>query len=142
MRRLHDWPQRLREFLEARDGEPFLWGVNDCCMFAAAAVQAITGVDVLHAPPWDETTAARTLRRERGLAGAVTARLGRPLPTPSLAQRGDILLVRTHVGAAHVRFIAVCDADRWAAPSRGGLIRGPMMQVLRAWPVGREAARA
>lgn len=137
--RLPDWPARLVAFFEERDRQAFSWGVNDCCTFAAAAVRATTGADLLAALPqrWDDASgAARVLRRERGLAGAVTARLGPPLPTPALAQRGDVVLVRADIEAWHVRFLAVCDSDRWAAPHYQGVLRGPMSQALKAWRVG------
>lgn len=141
LRRLADWPALFIAFLASRQTMPFAWGSNDCVAFAADDVLAITGTDPLSGlrGAWDdEPQATALLRRKRGLAGAVTGRLGPPLPTPRLAQRGDVLIVvaRHAVGAAPSRFLAVCDADRWAAPHRGGLARGPMEQAVRAWGVG------
>jgi hypothetical protein len=41
--RLPDWPARLDAYLRSRRDMPFAWGSNDCGMFAAGAVEAITG---------------------------------------------------------------------------------------------------
>jgi len=38
-----DWPARLHQFLDTRQHTPFAWGYNDCCLFAAAAIEALTG---------------------------------------------------------------------------------------------------
>lgn len=45
MKRFSDWSTRLREFEESRSPVPFQWGVNDCCLYACDAIQAITGID-------------------------------------------------------------------------------------------------
>lgn len=138
VQRLPDWPARLYAFFEAHEGKAFVWGSNDCITFAAGAVQAITGQPALEGlSPWhDEPTAAQQLRAARGLVGAVSSRLGLPLATPLLAQRGDVLLVQARLAGKRVRFVAVCDADRWAGPYRGGLGRGPLAQAVNAWGVG------
>lgn len=140
LRRLPDWPARFVAFRDEHEAKLFALGENDCCLFAAAAVRAITGVDLVprDAERWTSSAAAaQVLRRERGLLGLVTSRLGSPLPTPKLAQRGDVLLVRAPLpSGGRVRFLAVCDADRWMAPHRTGLVRGPMSQAVKAWGVG------
>lgn len=140
LRRLPDWPARFVAFTSEHEAKPFAWGENDCCIFAAADVCAITGVDLLprDTASWNSpAAAARVLRRVRGLLGAVVSCLGAPLPTPKLAQRGDVLLVRAPLSSqGHVRFLAVCDADRWMAPHRAGIVRGPMAQAVKAWGVG------
>ena len=43
--RRHDWPFQLLTTTEAMLGTPFEWGVNDCALFAAGAVKAMTGFD-------------------------------------------------------------------------------------------------
>lgn len=44
--RLPDWRQRLDDYLDSIDGKPFEWGELDCALYAAGAVQAMTGVDL------------------------------------------------------------------------------------------------
>lgn len=41
--RVSNWEEALSHYLQDRREMPFEYGVNDCCMFAAGAVEAITG---------------------------------------------------------------------------------------------------
>jgi hypothetical protein len=45
MMRVAIWEQALSDYISSKRDEPFQYGVNDCCMFAAGAVEAMTGVD-------------------------------------------------------------------------------------------------
>src|SRR5579864_5172264 len=45
--RVAHWDTRaLYNFLRERAREPFAWGKNDCALFVADAVEAMTGVDI------------------------------------------------------------------------------------------------
>ena len=44
-RRREDWPERLLAFARSRERQPFVWGTNDCALFAADAALAMTGHD-------------------------------------------------------------------------------------------------
>lgn len=130
-RRLADWPARLDSYVHALRQSPFRWGALDCVTFAAGAVQAITGQCPAH-PQWvSERSAARALRRAGGLHAAVSALLPE-LPAPTLAQRGDVLLVRQ----PGRDLLAVCLGDTWAAPGRNGLHFGPICAAVTGWKVG------
>lgn len=89
------WERRLKAFIDARKGQPFAWGANDCASFAADAVLAQTGVDPM--ADWrgydSEFGAARVLvtAGATSLADLVT-RVLTPCPV-GLAQRGDVALV-------------------------------------------------
>jgi hypothetical protein len=39
------WEEALSDYIASKRDEPFQYGVNDCCMFAAGAVEVMTGVD-------------------------------------------------------------------------------------------------
>lgn len=138
LRRLPDWPARFVAYLESKQALPFAWGVNDCATFCAGEVLAITGVDLLSdlRGSWSGALSARRrMEQLGGLEMAVRGVLGRPLDSPRLAQRGDVLLV--HPLSDYPIFLAVCDSDRWAAPSGSGLIRGLMdEEVALAWGIG------
>jgi len=41
--RLSDWEMQLSEYVLSKKNQPFEYGVNDCCLFAAGAVEAMTG---------------------------------------------------------------------------------------------------
>lgn len=43
--RRDDWRARLSAFIADRRDDPFAWGSRDCCLFAADAVEAMTGAD-------------------------------------------------------------------------------------------------
>ena len=45
MQRLHDWPERLAEYLKERVLMPLKWGTHDCCAFAAGAVHVQCDAD-------------------------------------------------------------------------------------------------
>ena len=135
LQRLPDWPERLAAYLAAAMPVRFAWGSHDCVCFAAGAVQAITGQQVLPAVWADRAEAARVLRRLGGLVPAMGATLP-VLSSPTLAQRGDLVLVQTPDHRAVRRWIAVADGARWWAPQATGLCCGPMVQATMAWGVG------
>ncbi|MGF7180380.1 DUF6950 family protein [Tunturiibacter psychrotolerans] len=43
---LHWHTRAFHNFLLESAGEPFKWGSNDCCLYAANAILACTGVDI------------------------------------------------------------------------------------------------
>lgn len=97
MKRANDWPTRLAEFLLSKRSEPFQWGKNDCCLFAADAILAMGGNDVAKDVRGRYTTAigARRIMRNLGAANVVellTQRLGEP---DSKLVRGVIVAVES-----------------------------------------------
>lgn len=146
LQRREDWPERLADLIAARLHAPFSWGANDCALFAADAVRAVTGVDLadhFRGRYTDESGA-----RQMGLNGA-----SRHLATgdfeaalrdmaslyldgeiaPALARRGDIVLIEHAAGYS----LAVCDGAVAFAPGRRGLLPVPRVQWRAAWRVGR-----
>lgn len=132
MTRLPDWPERLAAYIASYGGAKFALGQNDCALFAAGAVHAVTGARVLPAVWHDKAQAVRMLRMSRGLVAGVDHVLPR-LAGPQWAQRGDVVLVQ---GPAHRRWLAVVDSARWWAPSADGLASGPIAQAVLGWGVG------
>lgn len=130
--RLRDWQERLQALVVARLAEPFAWGSNDCCLFAADAVAAETGADP--AAPYrgtydDERGAMRLVRSLGGLAAIATLGGGVEVP-PVLARAGDVVL-----GHVDRECLGVCMGATWHAPSAAGLAARPMSEALRAWRV-------
>jgi hypothetical protein len=136
MRRLPDWEARLFELVAEAKHRDFEWGVHDCCTFAAAAVEAVTGTRPVLPGAW--TTARGALRlaaRQDGLPAAVSTALGRELGPALLAQRGDIVLLRQPSFDGHA--LAVCLGAYAVAPGPHGLvsIRLDSPECLGAWRV-------
>jgi hypothetical protein len=122
-RRKENWPAVLADFIESRRGEPFAWGRQDCCMFAADAVVMMTGIDpaVEVRGRWDSAlSAGRLLRSLGGVEEAVRAacaRCGFAELAPPLAGRGDIVLTDTAAGPA----AGICLGLHAAFPGPSGL---------------------
>jgi hypothetical protein len=111
MRRKHSWPEDLHAFFEARKGEPFSWGKNDCCLFTADAILAMTGVDVAAEYRGknysDEAGAFAELHTVTGgttVEDAATYAANKYgmklLPSVLFAQRGDLVLFTNAAGPA------------------------------------------
>lgn len=132
--RVQEWPERLNRFLMAADRKRFEWGVHDCCLFAARAVQELTGQDFA-APFYDQyddaLSASRLLVKHGGVRGIATSALGEEIP-PLTAGRGDIVLLQTH---EHGDTLAVCTGTHCAAPGIHGLMLVPLAEAVSAWRV-------
>ena len=132
MKRLPDWPERLSAYVEACRAMPFVWGEHDCVLFAAGAVEAVTGVRPA-LPVWRSQEEARVmLRAERGLRRALDRRM--PQIETAQAGRGDLLLVQQPNDGGSL--LTVCVGDRWCAPGAAGRVVGPALSARYAWGVG------
>lgn len=136
-RRKEDWPARLTAFVAGRRRTPFAWGRNDCCLFAADAVAAMTGVDP--AKPWRGYKTVRgamnRVRRAGGVPGLMAQaaqRHGWPSITATFARRGDIVLAATPDGPA----LAVRFGHGVVLPGSDGLLTLPLDPAASAWRVG------
>lgn len=134
MTKLPDWAQRLDALVAQAQLRPFEWGVHDCCLWAADAVQAQTGLDPaadLRGTYSDAAGAARVLRAHGGLRG-VAVRGGAPI-APLFAATGDVGLVRDE----RRPLLAVCAGIHWLAVTSAGLRALPFSAALMVWGVGR-----
>lgn len=135
MKRRSDWEQRLVALVEQREARPFEYGRHDCCLWAAAAVRAQTGVDVARGLRGYRSArgAARTLISAGfdGIEDAAAALLG-PRIAPLLARRGDIVSDGEALGVMW----AGCALFVGEGPGVAGLVRVPLRQLKAAWRVG------
>lgn len=132
-RRLRDWQSRLSTVVSAAARRPFAWGTHDCVHFAAACVEAVTGVPPLNAlrgaVVWrDERSALRALERGGGLAALAAQCLGAEV-SPGLARPGDVGLFDEGEREA----LAVWLGAHWGAPGEHGLVRVRPEAVRRCW---------
>lgn len=138
MTRLPGWDGRLYALLERKRFREFEWGEHDCCIFAAAAVAAVSGQQIsLPGPYMSARQALRVVRALGGLPSAVTAALGSELVPASHAQRGDIVLLR-QPRSFDGHALAVCFGEFAYAPGEDCLvaIRMSSPDVLAVWHIG------
>lgn len=132
MRRRREWQQHFADFVAERRDAPFAWGANDCCLFAADCVQALTGVD--HAAELRVYTtalqAARVIEEQGGLRQIATQALGEPL-APAMTAVGDVVLVLN----GDREMLAICNGTTALAPGEHGMAVLGMDAALAAWRV-------
>lgn len=129
--RLRTWQSALDALIVERMGSPFAWGSNDCCMFAADAVLAITGRDPaedLRGTYSDERGARRLIQANGGLTSIAAARSG-PEVAVAHARVGDVVLGVTDGRES----LGICTGRGWHGPGIDGLGWQPMEKALRAW---------
>lgn len=127
-----DWRMRFDALIADRMGRPFVWGVQDCCLFAADCAVIVSGADPacgLRGTYSDAAGALRALASIGGIEGA-GARFGAPI-LPLMARTGDVGLVPCGDREA----LAVCASSVWLAPSVAGLAAMPFEAARMAWRV-------
>lgn len=131
----------LQAFLASRRDMRFAWEKNDCCMFAADWIRALTGRDPaegFRGRYRTEIGAWRVLRSEGiGSLAELADRFLERLPDDQRARRGDVILMRGPVnkGRRHDYF-TICLGPDAVGPSRDrGLQRCPLDLRLIAWRV-------
>lgn len=103
MMRQPDWKLRLIQYLSEAARTPFAPGRHDCALFAAGAVEAMTGMDYARPFKGRYTTLKGGLRilREAGFADAVAlAAAWLPEIAPAFAAPGDLAVIDTAAGPA------------------------------------------
>jgi hypothetical protein len=140
--RRDDWPERLARYLDEALEREKEWGVFDCGMFAAGAIEAMTGVDLaapLRGRYAGNISAEKAMRRYSGggleeVAAKVTREAGFEGIDPRLAQRGDLVIVNDADAGDAFGIIDIrgCLA---ITVSGSGLAYRPRTAIVRAWRV-------
>lgn len=128
----------LIALLEARQARGFRWRRGrDCVSFAAACVEAQTGMDPLaDLPRWCTRREALAIAEEQGgLIAGIDKRLSRV--APAMAQRGDIAGLPDPLLGVRLMLI---EGDTLVGPGARGLERLPRSAMTMAWSA--EGARA
>lgn len=131
MSRIHHWQSALAALIARRMEVPFEWGKHDCALWAADAVQAVTGDDPandLRGTYSTPTQAADIMRSSGGLTSLADSKLG-PRIKPTFAQSGDIVLCVVNGREA----LAVCTGRHIMAQGESGLVAVPMSSAALAW---------
>lgn len=135
--RQQGWESRLNDHLEKSRKKPFEWGGNDCVLFSADVIQAMTGADPipeLRGKWTSKATARRVLKKHGGLeatAEKVANENGWRRVPNMLAQRGDLLLMQGKNGP----LLAICVGASAIAPGESGMVTLPVGQAIKAWHI-------
>ena len=132
MLRKSTWELCLAQYIEECRHKPFEYGVHDCCMFAAGAVQAVTSQDPMaefRGKYKSQATSVRALK-EIGfgdLESTIDSKFS--VIEVGLAQRGDLAFYDNAIGV-------VVGSWAWFV-SDDGLERIDRSQWAKAWSVAR-----
>lgn len=133
--RKSDWEDRLNAYIAKVRDKPHAYGVHDCMIFSANAVQALTGRDLAkgHRRKYKDKIGAARHLKSLGFDSpeAMIDSLLDEKPV-GFAQRGDIIL--TDDGIPGVVFDG--DTALVIADDNLGLVRIPRAQWRKAWNVG------
>jgi hypothetical protein len=143
--RLDGWETRLIDLIAARRTTPFAYGAQDCALWPADAVLALTGRDM--AAPYrgtydDARGALRLIVEHGGLAALCEAMLDRAgilwqrLDNIRFAQRGDIVILAVAGDETGRDAGGVVWLHHVYTPGPRGLDRFPLVSALRGWRIG------
>jgi hypothetical protein len=135
-----NWLEELNAFLARQSDKEFNYGNQDCCIFTARAVHAMTGEDVieflgLHTNYKSRADAFKMLKdsKYKTLLSALKKAFGQSIH-PSSAQRGDLVYIKK------TRAVGICAGEYSyfvAAKPAKGLTTKPTNAVDLAFKVGR-----
>ena len=130
--RISAWEDALVNYIAIKRHEPFDYGVNDCCLFAAGAVEAITGEDHMSEfrGKYDSLKTSLIAIRDIG-AGTLEATMDGKFPEVGIgnAQRGDLAFFDDSIGVVMGSFAYFVSDD--------GLERINRSFWDKCWGVGR-----
>jgi hypothetical protein len=141
MTRIESWPSELSDYLLRAERIRFRYGSQDCGLFVAGAIRAMTGVDVASTLR-GYTNRAEAFKRIGTLCGTPTmeavarhlaALYGVPEVPVLCAQRGDVVLLRS--GRRSSLGIVAMHGTEVLTPYRAGLLRLPLSHARRAWHI-------
>ena len=116
-----NWLENLTALIEERRNVPYKVGANDCCLFAADAILAMTGDDLakdLRNTYSTEAEATAIVESYGGHGPLLTKFLGVEPKGPLCARRGDIV---TFITSSGMETIGVCMGTTIASPGDDGL---------------------
>jgi hypothetical protein len=130
--RISTWEDALSNYIATKRHDPFEYGVNDCCLFAAGAVEAITGKDPMSEFRGQYDSLKTSLKAIKDIgAGTLEATMDNKFPEVAIshAQRGDLAFFNDSVGVVVGGFAYFVSDD--------GLERINRSFWGKCWSVGR-----
>jgi hypothetical protein len=142
LKRMKHWDTRgLDPFFKARAQKPFVWGEHDCCLFAADAIEAITGFDIaddFRGRYHDEKTAFLLIRLVTGGTTVADAAAHCAVKHglieykhPRMAQRGDLVVMEN--GGSLIAGVVHLNGRHLVSVAESGPVRLSILSVVRAW---------
>lgn len=132
MIRRENWLEKMWSTIEQHQSTTFVWGENDCCLFAAKVVDAMCDSEFekqLKEKYSDQDSAIRYIVEEGGMEIAVSNYLGES--KTGRAQRGDVVLFEGALGET----LGICVGSTIAAVSDSGVIYMPRSITICYWTI-------
>jgi len=127
-----DWMIRLFDVIESTHNKPFEWGVNDCCLFAANCVEAITDVDYAakYRGKYSSEKGAYKLLKKSDIRKKLNEWFGEP-KHPLTAKRGDVVMYSDDGG----EYLGICLGTNCAFVTKDGLHYMYVNKCSSAWSI-------
>jgi len=145
MERKIDWRVCLSEAVRARRNQEFSYGSHDCCLAAAACVEAMTGTDLMKTfrGRYKSAAGASRLLRSAGkgtllktLISLVPVHGGKRIPV-ALARKGDLVVTKKALHDASKGQAAGIWLDNTAIfPGETGWVHLPRTDLVAAFNIG------
>lgn len=139
-RKLHWDTIAFNDFLLARAHEAFAWGKNDCALFAADGIQAITDVDIAaeFRGYTSEKSAFAMIRKvcsgstvDDAIVHIATQFALHEWEYPLMAKRGDLVVFEQE--GRRIAALVHLSGRHIVSVGEGGLRRFPITEVKRSW---------
>ncbi|RZU39323.1 DUF6950 family protein [Edaphobacter modestus] len=138
------WHTRaFHNFLVERATSPFAWGTNDCALFVADAILAITGTDIAENFRGKYTTELGALRIIKKITGGSTIadaatycanKHGLAEHThPLMAKRGDLVVIDN--GGNLIAGVVHLNGRHVVSVGENGIVQLPITNIVRAWSI-------
>ena len=144
LKRTEHWATReLDSFLKSHAHTTFQYGALDCCLLAADAIQAMTGVDIASDFRGKYSTELGALKIIKSVTGGTSvldavaycaAKHGlMEWKSPLLAQRGDLVVIKD--GEQQVAGMVHLNGRHAITIGKAGLVRYPLTAVVKSYRV-------
>ena len=143
LKKEHWQTQAFNDHLLAHELTPFEWGQNDCCLSAANAILATTGVDIADDFRGKYSTEAGAFMLIKAVTDGETvsdavahcaAKHGLiEHEYPLMAKRGDLVVIAN--GDNLICGIVHLNGRHVVSVTEKGLVRLPISKVVRSWAV-------
>ena len=139
----HCLTRAYHQFLASRRYMPFAWGSNDCALFAADGIQAITGTDIAadfrgkYSDEASAMAAIKAIANGSTIADAAAWCAAKHGLTecihPLMAQRGDLVIVEAAQGL--MSGLVDLNGRHVLIPGQHGIVRLSISLIRRSWHV-------